>query len=37
MKSKTLLLSTFLAVGLSGQAQGLVKVDTDSSKTVSQD
>ena len=37
MKSKTLLLSTFLAVGLSAQAQVLVNVDTHSTKTVSPD
>lgn len=37
MKSKTLLLSTFLAVGLSAQAQVLVNVDTHPTKTVSPD
>ena len=37
MKSKTVLLSTFLAVGLSAQAQVLVNVDTHSTKTVSPD
>lgn len=37
MKTKTLLLSTFLAVGLSAQAQVLVNVDTNPTKTVSPD
>jgi alpha-L-arabinofuranosidase len=37
MKTKTLLLSTFLAMGLSAQAQVLVNVDTNPTKTVSPD